>query len=100
MFEPISEKQFQKAREIAAEVRHLISLRDNLIDKGELDADLVLPSIMWKAITLSSIRSSQHMKVFVRGACTRIHSRKITSVMGSIMVTTRRPLGLFGGTGG
>jgi len=52
MFEPITEKQFQKAAEISAEVRHLIGLRDNLIDKGEIDADLVLPSVMWKAITL------------------------------------------------
>lgn len=40
------------------------------------------------------------MKSFVRGACTRIHSREVTSVMRSITVTTRRPLFLFGGTGG
>lgn len=54
MFETITEKQFQKAAEICAEARHLISLRDNLIEKGELDASLVLHSIMWKAVRLTA----------------------------------------------
>ncbi len=52
MFAPLSEAQFQKARKALEEIRKLIALRERLIDAGKLDPELVLPSVMWKPITL------------------------------------------------
>lgn len=52
MFKPISQTQFRVALNTLEKIRSLLDVRNNLIEQGDLQAELVLPSIMWKPITL------------------------------------------------
>lgn len=52
MFKSISEDQFRLAQDTLYKIRALLGFRDRLIEQGNLKAELVLPSPMWKAITL------------------------------------------------
>jgi len=54
MFKPISQAQFQLAQDTLKKIRGLLDVRDKLIEQGDVQAELVLPGIMWKAITLYS----------------------------------------------
>jgi hypothetical protein len=54
MFKPISQDQFKVAQDTLEKIRRLLAIRDHLIEQGRLQAELVLPGIMWKPITLFS----------------------------------------------
>lgn len=54
MFKPISQDQFTMAQDTLEKIRGLLDTRSHLIKQGSLQAELVLPNIIWKRITLFS----------------------------------------------
>ena len=49
MTHALSEQQFQKARNLAKQIRDIVAIRGELLKRGRLDPGFVLPSELWDA---------------------------------------------------